>query len=547
VSDRSTLTTLLESLGTMIVEVLAAPVGMEIAIAHPVIDDPNEPPPIDAGDLVLAVGTALGSPGAGDLITRAGRAGAAAVIFRTSESPPPSVISAAEASSVALLRVVPPMVWSQLHTLLRTAVAASGSSSPESESAGAIGDLFSLANAIATMVGGPTTIEDPQSTVLAYSSLDEPIDEARRQTILGRRVPEDWLRRLHDDGIFRRLWSGEGVVHVEYPGVEPKLRPRIAIAVRAGGEVLGSIWVAQEARPFDSGAEAALVEAARIAALHLIRARSSEDVERARRSSLLRAMLDGQAVAEALAESLDTRADCYVKVVAFRLPSASVTELAVQARRACRLLDLYCESTRRKGSAVATGPLVYLLLVDEARPVAERVDALAREMVGERGELLPVGTMAGIGSTLVGLANVPESRSEADRALAVLSSGLVGESTPTGSAGSDLASGLVASIDDVRSHAILLRLRDMARTEPGLLKGRLETLIANDQMGRVDYVETLKAFLDASGDVTAAARAVGVHPNSFRYRLRRLTEISGLDLGDPAERLIAHLQIYMSS
>ncbi|MFD1050894.1 helix-turn-helix domain-containing protein, partial [Kibdelosporangium lantanae] len=49
--------------------------------------------------------------------------------------------------------------------------------------------------------------------------------------------------------------------------------------------------------------------------------------------------------------------------------------------------------------------------------------------------------------------------------------------------------------------------------------------------------------LDAFGDVIAAASALHVHPNTFRYRLRRLTEISGLDLTDPDARFAAMLQL----
>jgi DNA-binding PucR family transcriptional regulator len=40
-----------------------------------------------------------------------------------------------------------------------------------------------------------------------------------------------------------------------------------------------------------------------------------------------------------------------------------------------------------------------------------------------------------------------------------------------------------------------------------------------------------------------AAALVSVHPNPFRYRLRRITEIFGLDLADPDERLVAELQL----
>jgi DNA-binding PucR family transcriptional regulator len=528
-SDRATLRTLLDNLGSDIVEVLAAPNGLDVAIGHPVIDDPEGPPPIDAGDLVLAVGTRPDT--AGPLILRAGRAGAAGVVFRLSGRPSAEVLAAADRAGLALLGVVPAMAWSQLHTLLRSAAAASGGGGPE-ETGGAIGDLFSLANAIAAMVGGPTTIEDPQSTVLAYSSLDEPIDEARRQTILGRRVPDEWLSRLHADGVFRRLWSEEKVVRVAYPDAVPELRPRIAIGIRAGGEVLGSIWVAEDQRPLDAAAEGALVEAARLAALHLIRARSGEDVERARRSSLLRAILDGQAVAPILAEALEVPIDAYVTVIGFRLPSAPATELTVTARRACRLLDLYCESTRRRGSAVAVGPVVYLLLADDSEPSSDRIEALVRDVL--HSDMLPKATTAGIGSSLQGLTGVPASRTEGDQVLAVLET-RAGLHSPA------------ARIDDVRSHAIMMRLRELATSEPALLSGRLQALAGQDERGRGHHIDTLRAFLDAFGDVNEASAAVGVHPNTFRYRMRRLAEISGLDLDDPVERLVVHLQLYLTA
>jgi hypothetical protein len=34
-----------------------------------------------------------------------------------------------------------------------------------------------------------------------------------------------------------------------------------------------------------------------------------------------------------------------------------------------------------------------------------------------------------------------------------------------------------------------------------------------------------------------------VHPNTFRYRLRRLTEVSGINLADPEQRFAAMLQL----
>ena len=49
--------------------------------------------------------------------------------------------------------------------------------------------------------------------------------------------------------------------------------------------------------------------------------------------------------------------------------------------------------------------------------------------------------------------------------------------------------------------------------------------------------ETLRAWLDAHGDVTATATALHVHPQTVRYRLAGLRETLGGALDDPAARL----------
>jgi DNA-binding PucR family transcriptional regulator len=53
---------------------------------------------------------------------------------------------------------------------------------------------------------------------------------------------------------------------------------------------------------------------------------------------------------------------------------------------------------------------------------------------------------------------------------------------------------------------------------------------------------TLRAYLDAMGDVVGAAKRISVHPNTFRYRLRRLVELFDIDVKNADERLVLELQ-----
>jgi DNA-binding PucR family transcriptional regulator len=71
----------------------------------------------------------------------------------------------------------------------------------------------------------------------------------------------------------------------------------------------------------------------------------------------------------------------------------------------------------------------------------------------------------------------------------------------------------------------------------------LERLYALDQDQETEYLATLRAYFDAMGDVSAAASALHIHQNTFRYRMRRLGDLSGIRLADPVERFVVELHL----
>lgn len=82
------------------------------------------------------------------------------------------------------------------------------------------------------------------------------------------------------------------LVRAEEFGLPSVTKARQAIAVRAGDEILGSIWAAV-GEPFPPTRERAFVEAAKLVALHLLRVRAGADVERRLRSELVNTVLEG--------------------------------------------------------------------------------------------------------------------------------------------------------------------------------------------------------------------------------------------------------------
>jgi len=58
-----------------------------------------------------------------------------------------------------------------------------------------------------------------------------------------------------------------------------------------------------------------------------------------------------------------------------------------------------------------------------------------------------------------------------------------------------------------------------------------------------DLVPTLAEFLDAGGSVEATARARFIHPNTVRYRLKRVAEITGHTPSDPRDAYVFRLAV----
>jgi hypothetical protein len=525
------LSSLIEALGQGLLDVVVAPRGLDLTVTDPVIFDATYSHPTHEGDLILGVGLACESEAAGELVTAAGREGAAAVVLRRGAADTEAVRAAAESAGVALLMIPATTGWEHVFTLIRTALEASRAATWSSQAGLAIGDLVSLANAVAGTVGGAATIEDPDSSVLAFSSLGHPIDIPRQDTILGHRVPSSWRQVLRERGVFKRLYETDDVVHVTDLG-EPDVyvAPRMAIAVRAGGELLGSIWVAEADRPFDDRAVQALRAAGRIAALHMLHHRAAGDIERQRQRELIQSLLDGLDEPMPGMSSLGlTGIPVVVLAVDPDLAQVAADEAEVRMERAVSVVTLYAEVFRRRARVVAVDGIIYILLPCPEGTQPSSLVGFADNVVQRAQVATRTVVRVGVGSAAAELRDVRRSRREADEVLRVLRR--------------SSSAGVTAHVDDVRGQLALLHLEDLAAHDPRLRAGKIRTLVDHDRRRRTSYVDTLRAYLDEFGDVPAAAARLSIHRNTFRYRLGRLIELSGLDLADPDERLITHLQL----
>jgi hypothetical protein len=518
--------TLLGLIGPGSLSVLAAPSGLALPVSDIAIHDSLATTPVPPAALLFAVGVDMKGLEARMLLEEARAQGATAVVFRERGINPAELIDQATNLGVTVLCMPAAAAWSSLFAEVRAAlVIAVGEEVTTDTISTPIGDLFALADAIAALVGGPVTIEDPHSVVLAYSTTSDPIDEPRRQTILGRHSPAAWSKRLREAGVFRRLWAGE-IVHYEAPDIEG-FAPRLAIAVRAGAEILGSIWVARAATPFGPEAEIALRKSARVAALHLLHQRAAADVARVVRGEHLRSLLEGRGAVEPLAAELDLEPRSTYLVLAFALSADDEEALAAARGVAAAVIPLHFELLRRCAASVAIGDVVYLLLPDEPELPAPALRTAAEEVVERLEHLTQVEVRAVIGAR-ADLDTTCEARRSVDMALRVLES---------------LPHIKVAETAELRNQMLLLEIGEVLTRQPQLLDRKVDVLAEHDTCKGTEYVRTLRAYFDAFGDVALAADCLSVHPNTFRYRLHRIRELAGLDLEDPDERLAVELRL----
>jgi PucR C-terminal helix-turn-helix domain/GGDEF-like domain len=529
---------ILDDLGWTLLELVYGDAEQAGHIGGIAIHDPTDDPVMPDHALVLGVGVREPEELAG-LLTALGRRGAAALVVRLPVATSDAVAAAAAESGVALLGLTRGASWAQLAAMLRSMLAEGdvGDAGPQTLGGMPSGDLFALANAVAALIDAPVTIEDRSSRVLAFSGRQDEADRSRVETILGRQVPEQYSRLLTERGVFRDLYRSDQPVYIEPPsdGPENFSLPRVAVAVRAGDEVLGSIWAAVR-QPLSEERRQAMCDAARLVALHLLRIRAGADVERRLRADLVSTALEGGVGAREALSRLGL-ADQPVLVLAMAVVEPAGVErsigidasLATERQRLGDALGMHLSAVHPRCATALVGDIAYGLVPrssdgsGELRAVQVATDFLDR--VGDR-----VRAVIGIGPVAQDAAGLAEARASADRALRVLRA----------SRGSARR---VARLADVYVEALVLELRDLVAANGDRLAGPVARLAAYDQEQGTNLVETLRTWLDAFGDVSAAAAAMYVHPNTFRYRLRRLAEVGDIDLTDPDARFAAMLQL----
>lgn len=504
---------LLLALDRTMVTLQQAPRGLDLPVASVAL--------VDADDVRLGIATSAGNA---DLFFLLGVPSDDAVRWLAAQprspvavfvkDPAPEFLQHAIERGAAVVAVDPHARWERLYRLVNQFFDHRGDHDDPPLPGGT--DLFGLAQSIADRARGMVSIEDAQSHVLAYSASSEEADELRRLSILGRAGPPEHLAWIGQWGIFDALRAGRDVVRVaERP--ELGLRPRMAVGihVRAGARrtptFAGTIWLQQGSAPFADDAEEVLRGGAVLAARVLGRMAATPSTHTLRVRELL-GLSDTDTDIGAIARELGVDADSRAALIGFgtAAPTPPVDVIALSAT-----------AFRADAQVTSAGDRVYVVLPEIGAP---SVTSWVRGVVGTLRREAGMTLHAVIAAPLPGLTDVAAARAEIDRVFdsAARHPGAVGQ---------------ITSLAEARATVLLDEIVAHVAGRPALVDPRVRALREKEPL----LADTLHAYLDGFGDIAAVAGRMHVHPNTIRYRIRRIETLLGTSLDDPDDRLLLAL------
>lgn len=92
--------------------------------------------------------------------------------------------------------------------------------------------------------------------------------------------------------------------------------------------------------------------------------------------------------------------------------------------------------------------------------------------------------------------------------------------------------------------ALVAAIKSNTKLE-GALHPALDALAEYDQANQAEFLRTLTVYLDNDCNAQKCGRLLFLHRNSLVYRIRRIQEITGCDLSDPAERAYLRLSLLL--
>ncbi|MFC2078742.1 PucR family transcriptional regulator [Candidatus Bipolaricaulota bacterium] len=359
--------------------------------------------------------------------------------------------------------------------------------------------------------------------------------------------------------------TGESYLRVEYESVsiaeQGKQSPQhqivrvgkkevhiLAYPVEVSSTQLGHIIVWEHVElEADARALMAIQHGATVVALKMMEARSIGQVEQQFRNEILEGLLSDQTASQTtalqLSENLGHRLD---PPFALLLVGSDVPSHRILAQRESRqqtsvdsslhLAQRYIRSYRDGLSFWRRGPLLIVFCplsprdFPEARgDIASMLRAVCARIEAENA---PYTVSSGISRPANTVGEFRQVYEEARQSLEI-GRALAGNKTSA-----------VTHYDDLG----LLRFAQVSETSVGIRSYCLDMLgplLDHDRSSTAPLLDTLRVFLECNQNHAEAARVLGIHYNSLRYRLKRIRQLIGDIFKEPQKRLAIEVALHL--
>lgn len=395
--------------------------------------------------------------------------------------------------------------------------------------------LQRLVDHLGNRLGRSVAIDDPHIRLLAYTAHTSDVDNVRVGSIMQRSVSVELTDYLSSLGIN----NADDVFTVPARPDIGLTVERIGMPIRHEQALLGYLWLLRSDGPAtDEDAEAVRDGAAR-AALVLQREYLTGELARGRERELLRDLLscDARLRAEAAAALVEEELLVAGRVTALVASLRREPEEPLGEQDRLALAAAVDHGRRRhapRSALTLQRPDHALLAVVWPGTGEEPIERISHELAIAMHERLRAESgddacWVGIGSTHQRLTDLHQSYQEARRAADV--------------ARVTRTLGPVAPYRDLGVYALLAQLPSdelAAALHPGIRS------LLDRRGGHDDLIMTLTAYLDNAGDAKRTVAELHVHRATLYYRLRRIEELSGLDLSNGDDRFAAQLSLKLA-
>ncbi|MED1116678.1 PucR family transcriptional regulator [Bacillus paramycoides] len=389
--------------------------------------------------------------------------------------------------------------------------------------------LEEFADIVSEILQCPITIEDVNHRLLAYSTHDERTDPARIGTIMGRRVPEKVINNLWKEGIIPALLKNREPIRIKKID-DIGLGDRVAVSIWNKEEVLGFIWALEIEKSLTEQDFTLLKKYADAVKSKLLQLQARKNQKEERSQEFFWKLLTNHM--QVNSEVMENFYDLQITPASLFTVAAFHFEQKITNEKEKQISYLLKTSQHLKVLlyTIDRNQLILLTSLDNVKRPFHEINDFADSFVNKMEKRYGIKSIKPAFSSIY--SDYQKISKAYKETLTVLS---IKEKFPSDTVNihSYQNMGIYQLID------LLLEKRKHEEYE----NQALHKLYEYDNKHNSNLVETLEIYLNKDSNISEVIKALNIHANTLSYRLKRIYEISEINLKDPNQKMILYLDL----